>query len=97
MDLGAQTYNSYSLLNGKPSIPIGVFQLPGGNALDVANQVRAAMDKLAPRFPPGVSYRIAYDTTRSCGSRSRGRDHPARGPRLVSRVVYVFLHGWRRP
>ena len=96
VDLGAQTYNSYSLLNGKPSIPVGVFQLPGGNALDVANQVRAAMDKLAPRFPPGVSYTIAYDTTTFVRESIKEvviTLLEALG--LVILVVYVFLQGWR--
>jgi multidrug efflux pump subunit AcrB len=71
VDLGAQTYNSYSRLNGQPSIPVGVFQLPGGNALDVANQVRAAMNKLAPRFPPASPTRSPMTRPRSCASRSR--------------------------
>jgi hydrophobe/amphiphile efflux-1 (HAE1) family protein len=96
VDLGAQSYNSYSRLNGQPSIPIGVFQLPGGNALDVANQVRATMDKLAPRFPSGVSYRIAYDTTmfvRESIKEVLITLLEALG--LVILVVFVFLQGWR--
>ena len=64
VDLGAQTYNSYSLLNGKPSIPVG--RLPASRRQCPGRRQpgpRGQMDKLAPRFPPGVSYTIAYDTT----------------------------------
>ena len=96
VELGAQSYNSYSRLNGQPSIPVGVFQLPGGNALDVANRVRAAMEQLQPRFPKGVSYRIAYDTTtfvRESIKEVLITLFEALG--LVILVVYVFLQGWR--
>ena len=64
VELGAQTYAWYAELDGAPSIAIGIYQLPGANALDVANDVRTAMDRLAESFPKGLQYTIAYDTTR---------------------------------
>jgi len=96
VELGAQSYNSYSRLNGQPSIPLGVFQLPGGNALQVANEVRAEMERLSKRFPQGVSYRIAYDTTmfvRESIKEVMITLFEALG--LVILVVFVFLQGWR--
>ncbi|MHC4776207.1 MAG: efflux RND transporter permease subunit, partial [Planctomycetota bacterium] len=64
VELGAQAYNWYVQLNGKPSIAMGIYQLPGANALDVAAGIRSEMDRLAERFPEGLQYTIAYDTTR---------------------------------
>jgi len=63
VELGAQAYQWYGLLDGAPSIPIAVYQLPTANALDVAGAVRAAMDDLAKDFPEDLEYRILYDTT----------------------------------
>ena len=64
VELGAQSYTTYAQLNNAPSIAIGVYQLPGANALAVAKGIRAEMDRLAESFPPGLQYAIAYDPTR---------------------------------
>ena len=63
VDLGAKDYTVISRLDGKPAINIGIFQAPGSNALDISKRVRAEMERLKQRFPPGVDYRIIYDTT----------------------------------
>src|SRR5204863_1241594 len=62
-ELGAKSQDQSLTLNGKPSVGLAVFQLPGSNALDVADRVKAKMRDLSRRFPPGVKYAIAYDTT----------------------------------
>ena len=61
--LGAQDYSTQSRYNGIPTAAIGVFQLPGGNALEVADGARAVMKELGKKLPPGVKYEIKYDTT----------------------------------
>ncbi len=63
VELGAQSYSQDSLLDGEPAIGIGIYQLPGANALDVDKQVRATMEELKKNFPSGVDYKIVYDTT----------------------------------
>ena len=63
VELGAKEYTTYAQLNRTPSIAIGVYQLPGANALAVADGIRAEMDRLAADFPPGLEYDIAYDPT----------------------------------
>ena len=63
IELGAQSYDQDSLLDGKPAIGIGIYQLPGANALDVDKQVRVTMEQLKKNFPSGVDYKIVYDTT----------------------------------
>src|SRR5260221_8235415 len=62
-ELGARSQDQSLTLDGKPSVGLAVFQLPGSNALDVADRVKARMRELEKRFPKGLKYAIAYDTT----------------------------------
>ncbi len=63
VELGGEVYDIFFQQNGKPAAGIAVFQLPGANALDVAAEVRAAMERLEPGFPQGLVYNIPFDTT----------------------------------
>ncbi|MGE5191113.1 MAG: efflux RND transporter permease subunit [Deltaproteobacteria bacterium] len=63
VELGAQQYDQVCRLDGQPSVGLAVFQLPGSNALDVAERIKKKMEELRQRFPPGLEYRIIYDTT----------------------------------
>ena len=63
VELGSSNYNQYAKLNGKPTAAIAIYQLPGANALDVAQEVRQAIDKMSKKFPPGLTYAIPFDTT----------------------------------
>src|SRR5262249_55470016 len=63
VEAGAQNYNQTCLYEGKPSGGLMVFTVPGTNALEVADAVRAKMEELRARFPDGLDYTIAYDTT----------------------------------
>lgn len=64
IELGAQNYQWYIDYNGNPSIGIGIYQLPGANALKIASAVHEQMATLKQNFPSGLDYVIAYDTTR---------------------------------
>jgi HAE1 family hydrophobic/amphiphilic exporter-1 len=63
VELGAQTYDQYFQVNGVPAAGLAVFQLPGANALDVANRIRAAMEQMKGHFPAGIHSDIPFDTT----------------------------------
>lgn len=63
VELGSSSYSQLAKLNNKPTAAIGIFQLPGANALDVANDVRAAVERMSKKFPPGMKYSIPFDTT----------------------------------
>lgn len=63
VELGSESYNQLAKLNGKSAAAIGIFQLPGANALQVAKEVRKAVAKMAKQFPPGLEYSIPFDTT----------------------------------
>ena len=62
-ELGAESYGFNALVGGRSTAMLMVYQAPGANALDVADRVRAEMDRLSERFPDDVSYEIYYDTT----------------------------------
>ncbi|MCK9539064.1 multidrug efflux RND transporter permease subunit [Dokdonella sp.] len=61
--LGAFNYGFDTQWNGKPTGAFAIQLLPGANALNVADLVRAKMDELAPSFPEGVSWFSPYDST----------------------------------
>ncbi|HEX4611372.1 MAG TPA: efflux RND transporter permease subunit [Urbifossiella sp.] len=96
IELGAQNYNTICSFDGRPSVGLGLYQLPGTNALDVADRVRAKMEELKTGFPDGVDYQIAYDTTPfirdSIGDVVRTL---VEAVGLVAIVVLVFLQSWR--
>lgn len=63
VELGSSSYNQLAKLNGKPTAAIGIYQLPDANALQVAQEVRDTVTKMAKKFPPGLEYSIPFDTT----------------------------------
>ncbi len=63
VELGAQAYNWSVELDGAPSIAVAIYQLPGANALSIADGIRSEMERLKKSFPEGLDYTIAYDLT----------------------------------
>ncbi|MEM1082498.1 MAG: multidrug efflux RND transporter permease subunit [Verrucomicrobiota bacterium] len=63
IELGSDTYNLSSDLNGQPSATFAIYQIPGSNLIDVANGVRSKMEELEKSFPADVNYKIVYDST----------------------------------
>lgn len=63
VELGSSNYSQLAKFNHKPTAAIGIYQLPGANALDVAAEVRKTVAKMAEKFPPGLTYAIPFDTT----------------------------------
>ncbi len=95
-ELGAEDYSGQLRFNGYTGIGIGVSQLPTANALDVDKGVRAALDKLAKRFPPGLHYAIAFDTTTFVGDSIREvLKTLAEAIIFVMIVMFIFLQNWR--
>ena len=95
-ELGAQTYDNYSRVNGQNAANIGIFDLPEANALDVARGVRARMDELKTSFPPGLEYTIPYDTTTFVqASLAEVKKTLLVAAVLVFLVIFLFLQNWR--
>jgi multidrug efflux pump len=96
VELAAKDYTVESKLGGKPATAIGIFQLPGSNALQTSDAVRAKMKELKQRFPIGLDYKIQYDPTTSV----RESIHEVQKTlfeaiALVVIVVLIFLQTWR--
>jgi HAE1 family hydrophobic/amphiphilic exporter-1 len=96
IELGAQVYDQFSRLSGKPSANVLIYQLPGSNALDVSKGVRAAMERLARTFPDDVAYTIPFDTTKFVNASVEAVYHTLfEAGVLVLIVILVFLQDWR--
>src|ERR1700676_2921137 len=96
LELGPDNYALRSMLDGGPAVAIPVFQLPGANALQLSDAVRATMKELAKSFPEGVSYEIDYDPTVFVRSSIEAVVHTLfEAVLLVVLVVVVFLQTWR--
>ena len=96
VELGAQTYDQFNENKGQPTANIGIYQLPGANALDVAEQVKAAMAKLGSSFPKGMTYEIPLDTTKFVeASIHEVYKTLFEAGILVLIVIVVFLQDWR--
>jgi hydrophobe/amphiphile efflux-1 (HAE1) family protein len=96
VELGAQSYGSFGRVGGKPAALIGIFQLPGANALDVSKGVIAAVARLAPSFPSGVTHTRPYNTTEFVRvSIEEVVLTLLIAIGLVVLTVYVFLQDWR--
>ena len=96
IELGAVSYDAFTNLDGKPAVGIAVFLQSGGNALKVANSVKAGIARLAQDFPEGVTQIIPFDTTRFVESSI----HEViitllEAATLVLLVVFIFLQSWR--
>jgi multidrug efflux pump subunit AcrB len=95
-ELGALGYDQVCTLDGKPSVALSVYQLPGSNALETAQSVKQKMEELKFRFPAGLDYSIVYDTTPFIEESVNEVFHSLRDAViLVAIVVLIFLQGWR--
>src|SRR5207253_111526 len=95
-ELGARSLDTLSRLDGKPSAGVAVFLLPGSNALDTADGIKAKMRELETRFPLGLRYAIVYDTTPFIRESVNEVFHTLRDAViLVAIVILLFLQDWK--
>ena len=94
--LGALSYAWYAEDNGSEAIAIGIYQLPGSNALGVAQGVQEIMDQLSEDFPEDLEYQILYNATDYItASIAEVINTLIVAIILVVFVVWVFLQDWR--
>ena len=95
-ELGAENYNTSAEFKGNPAVGMGVFQLPGSNALDVGSAVKETVAELAKDFPPGMEYEIALDTTEFVQvSMTEVIKTLVQAVLLVVLIIFIFLQDWR--
>src|SRR5262249_6376121 len=95
-ELAALDYTTNSYLDRDPAVALGIFQLPGSNALATAKQIKTTMDELAGSFPDGLKYTIVYNPTQFIQqSVDAVIETIAEAILLVVLVVILFLQTWR--
>jgi HAE1 family hydrophobic/amphiphilic exporter-1 len=95
-ELGAEDYSSDLQFNGQDAVGMGVTQLSTANALDVDRRAIAELERLSKKFPPGMHYKVAFDTTDAVGESIRDVVYTVGSAiLLVILVIFIFLGDWR--
>jgi hydrophobic/amphiphilic exporter-1 (mainly G- bacteria), HAE1 family len=95
-ELGAESYANDVQFDGRDAMGLAVTQLSTANALDVDRKAIAELDRLSKSFPPGMHYKVAFDTTDAVGESIRDVVYTVGGAiALVILVIFVFLGDWR--
>ncbi|MDE6716125.1 MAG: multidrug efflux RND transporter permease subunit [Muribaculaceae bacterium] len=96
VSLEASSYSTESGINGENAAVININMLPGANAIEVADNVKKAMQEISENFPEGISYEIPFDMTTYI---SKSIHHVYRtlfeALILVILVVFFSLQNWR--
>ena len=94
--LGTENYNSRSRMNNKQAATIAIYQTPGTNALEVADQIKKVTAELSQRFPKDIEYDVSLDTTLAVTEGiSEIVSTLEEAILLVILVVFIFLQNWR--
>jgi hydrophobe/amphiphile efflux-1 (HAE1) family protein len=96
VELGVESYNAFTRMNGKPCAIIGLYQAPGSNAVQLAKDAKTAMDELSKSFPKGIKYDVSIDATLPI---TKGIEEIVEtlfiALALVILVVFIFIQDWR--
>lgn len=96
VSLEAQSYNTESGINGSNAAVMNIYMLPGSNAMEVADNVKAAMEEISKSFPEGITYNIPFDmTTYISESIHQVYKTLFEALVLVILVVFLSLQSWR--
>jgi len=96
VELGAQTYAMEGRLNGQPAALLGIYLTPGSNALQTQKAVLKFLQEAKTRFPAGLDYVVALDTTLAVTAGIKEIQRTlVEALLLVIVVVFIFLQGWR--
>ncbi|MCK9507806.1 MAG: multidrug efflux RND transporter permease subunit [Pigmentiphaga sp.] len=86
VEVGAETYQFTSRLNGQPASAFAVQLAPGANALSAATGVKAKLEELSQYFPDDYAYGIPYDSTPFVEASIEKVIHT-----LIEAIILVFL------
>ena len=96
VELGSSSYSGRSTFNGKESVGLSLYRSPDANALATMNRIKAELATWEQRFPPGVSYSIAYDPTKFIVASMREMVSTlVVALVLVVLVTWLFIQDWR--
>ncbi len=95
-ELGAEDYGSELEFDGREAVGIGLTQLSNANAIEVDRLAIQELDRLSKRFPPGMKYHLAFDTTDAVSeSINDVLSTLIEAIVLVILVIFIFLEDWR--
>ncbi len=95
-ELGAENYDTSAQFKGNAAVGMGIFQLPGSNALEVGTAVKETLSQLSQAFPPGMNYQIALDATEFVQvSLEEVVKTLVEAVLLVVLILFIFLQDWR--
>jgi len=96
VELGSKDYSWITRMNGKEAATIGVYQLPGSNAVEGAKGIRKLIAEMRRSFPADMEYAITLDTTDAVRAGMKEIvETLVIAFLLVIIVVYIFLQDWR--
>ena len=96
IELGTENYSSSARRNSSPSAVIALYQMPGSNALEVAETAKKAMKEMSEKFPQDIVYQESLDTTLAITAGVNDIVHTLiEAIILVILVVFIFLQNWR--
>ena len=96
VELGIETYNAFTRLNGETCSALALYQTPGSNAVEIADEVRKQMEELKKDFPEGIDYEISLDTTTAITAGIKEIiETLIIALLLVILVVFLFIQDWR--
>ncbi|GGH28170.1 multidrug efflux RND transporter permease subunit [Sphingobacterium alkalisoli] len=96
IELGQFSYGTSTKVNGMTSTGMMINQTPGGNAVQTAEGIYAALDKLQESFPEDVEYVVGYETVSVVNASIESVIHTlVEALLLVTVVVFFFLQSWR--
>ncbi|MGD1894522.1 MAG: efflux RND transporter permease subunit [Cyclobacteriaceae bacterium] len=96
VELGVESYDAFTRLNGRECAIIAMYQAPGSNAVEVAATINETMEGLAAKFPSGIEYSVSLDSTEPIVA---GINEIVVtliiALVLVVLVVFLFIQDWR--
>jgi CzcA family heavy metal efflux pump len=82
--------------DGHDAVLFQVYQQPGGNTVQIAQQIKAKLQSLQKQTPEGVRIASWYDQSDLIlGSTNSARDCVLIGVGLASCVLFLFLRNWK--
>ncbi len=96
VELGAREYNISNTQSGHNAVSLGIFPQHGANVIDISNGIRSTLSRLDDKFPKGLEWKVAFDTTDFVRVAIKEvLKTLAEAVILVFLVVFLFLQNWR--
>ncbi|NMM47285.1 efflux RND transporter permease subunit [Marinigracilibium pacificum] len=96
VELGTESYNAFTRLNGKECSIISLYQAPGSNAVELVENVNQTMEALSKNFPEGIEYAVSLDATEPIvAGINEIIETLIIALALVILVVFIFIQDWR--